>query len=425
MADTYVSGLTVGVYTYRFTVIDNRGEVATDDVTVTVNPINNKAPIADAGDDITITTSYTTVLLNASRSKDTDGYLTSVYWRKLSGPAVCHIENSDAVTTHAANLLEGVYVFRLTVKDNRGDSSFADVRVNVNNPAKSKINKLPIADAGTDQTTTVDRPRVLLKGYRSRDTDGWIAAFAWTRVSGPAGAVIEDTKLANPYLSGLVEGVYVYRFTVTDNKGESSFDDVTITVTASTNKAPVANAGQDKTIKISYPTVLLTGYESKDTDGYLVSLSWAKISGPDGDFMASPNGVNTYVSGLKEGTYVYRLTVKDNVGATSTDDVVVTVTNPYVVSSLSKVAGPSVKEELNAYPNPAKDVITLSYSSAALGRSVVMIYDAYGMPARTVEFEKSQVLHQIQVNITDLSHGMYHVIVTTGGTKMQTTILKQ
>ena len=425
MADTYVSGLMPGVYTYRFTVIDNRGEVSTDDVLVTVNAINNNAPIADAGDDLTITTSYTTVLLNATRSKDTDGYLTSAYWRKLSGPAVCNIENCNAITTHAANLLEGVYVFRVTVKDNRNDSSFADVKVTVNNHVKVKINQLPVADAGTDHITTIDRPKVLLRGYRSKDNDGWIAAFAWTKVSGPTGAVIEDTKVADRYLSGLVEGVYVYRFTVTDNKGATSFDDVTITVTASTNKAPLANAGQDKTIKISYPTVLLTGYESRDTDGYLVALSWSKISGPDGDVIASPNGVNTYVSGLKEGSYVYRLTVKDNRGVTSTDDVVVTVTNPYVVSSFSSIAGPNVKEELNAYPNPAKDVITLSYSSAALGRSVVILYDAYGMPARTVEFEKSQVLHQIQVNITDLSHGMYHVVVTTGGTKMQTTILKQ
>ncbi len=425
MADTYVSGLTVGVYIYRFTVTDNRGAVSTDDVKVTVNAIDNKAPIADAGDDVTITTSYTTVLLNATRSKDTDGYLKSVYWSKLSGPAVCNIENCHAVTTHAADLLEGVYVFRVTVKDNRGDSSSADVKVTVNNPAKTKINQLPIADAGADQVTSVDRPKVLLRGYRSRDTDGWIAAFAWTRVSGPTGAVIEDTKGADRYLSGLVEGVYVYRFTVTDNKGASSFDDVTITVTASTNKPPVANAGQDKTVKISYPTVLLTGYESSDNDGYLEALSWTKISGPDGDVIASPNGVNTYVSGLKEGNYVYRLTAKDNKGATSTDDVMVTVTNPYVVSSFSTVAGPSVKEGLTAYPNPAKDVITLSYSSAALGKSLVILYDAYGIPARTVEFEKSQILHQIQVNITDLSHGMYHVIVTTGGTKMQTTMLKQ
>ena len=425
MADAYVSGLTIGTYTYRFTVIDNRGEISTDDVTVTVNPINNNAPLADAGDDATITTSYTTVLLNASRSKDTDGYLTSVYWSKVSGPVVCNIENCHGVTTHAANLLEGVYVFRVMVKDNRGDSSFDDVKVTVNNPGKTTINKLPIADAGTDHITTIDRPRVLLRGYRSRDTDGWIPSFAWTKVSGPAGSVIEDTKLANPYLSGLVEGVYVYRFTVTDNKGATSFDDVTITVTASTNKLPLANAGQDKTIKISYPTVLLTGYESRDTDGYLVALSWSKISGPDGDVIAAPNGVNTHVSGLKEGSYVYRLTVKDNIGATSTDDVVVTVTNPYVVSSFSSIAGPNVKEELTAYPNPAKDVVTLSYSSAALGKSIVIFYDAYGMPARTVQFEKSQILHQIQVNITDLSHGMYHVVVTTGGTKMQTTILKQ
>jgi hypothetical protein len=359
------------------------------------------------------------------KSKDPDGFLTSIMWQKVSGPAGCTIEKFNTVSTHANGLQEGTYIFRVTVKDNRGDSTSDDVRVVVDRWGTIKGNQAPVANAGDDQVTNTDYARALIKGYLSKDSDGWISSFAWTKVSGPAGAVIDDNSAANTYVSGLTEGVYVYRFTVTDNKGATASDDVVIKVNAVNNVAPVANAGDDKNITVAYPTTLLTGYQSKDADGYLVSVNWTKVSGADGDMMATPNSVNTYVSGLKEGVYVYRVTVKDNRGLTNSDDVVVRVTNPYAVASASKIET-IVDEAATAYPNPASGSVTINYSSAAMGKSLVSFYDAFGKPARSVSFEKTQIAQQVPVNITDLAHGMYHVIITTGSTtRMQLTVVKQ
>jgi len=51
------------------------------------------------------------------------------------------------------------------------------------------------------------------------------------------------------------------------------------------------------------------------------------VSGPAPYLIATPNAGKTKVTGLIAGTYVFRVTVTDNEGETSTDDVTVTMTN--------------------------------------------------------------------------------------------------
>ncbi|HXS58993.1 MAG TPA: PKD domain-containing protein [Hanamia sp.] len=103
-----------------------------------------------------------------------------------------------------------------------------------------------------------------------------------------------------------------------------------------TNVAPTAHAGSDQTITLPTSTVTLTG-SGTDTDGTIASYSWSKISGST--YTISNSTVsNPTISNLLQGTYVFRLTVTDNQGATGTDDVQVTV-NPaagisnYIISS--------------------------------------------------------------------------------------------
>jgi hypothetical protein len=61
-----------------------------------------------------------------------------------------------------------------------------------------------------------------------------------------------------------------------------------------------------------------------DPDGTIVSYAWSKVSGIGGN-ITSPNSASTTVNGLVVGTYIFRLTVTDNKGATATDDVTITV----------------------------------------------------------------------------------------------------
>jgi hypothetical protein len=92
------------------------------------------------------------------------------------------------------------------------------------------------------------------------------------------------------------------------------------------NKPPVANAGTDLNIQLPISSVTLNGSNSIDSDGSIVSYAWTKVSGPTNVNIATPNYASTLVTGLVAGTYTFRLTVTDDKGAVTTDDVNVTVT---------------------------------------------------------------------------------------------------
>jgi len=184
-------------------------------------------------------------------------------------------------------------------------------------------NQPPTVNAGPDQTITLPTNSAQLNGSGS-DPDGSISAYAWSKVSGPSGSSFSNASVANPTVNGLTAGTFVFRLTVTDNKGATASDDVTVTVNSGTgNQPPTVSAGADKTITLPVNSVQLSGSAS-DADGSIASYSWTKVSGGSAS-IASPNSASTTVSGLVQGSYVFRLTATDNQGASSSDDVVVTV----------------------------------------------------------------------------------------------------
>ncbi|WP_224361506.1 carboxylesterase family protein [Hyalangium versicolor] len=96
-----------------------------------------------------------------------------------------------------------------------------------------------------------------------------------------------------------------------------------LTQRRNTNISPVVQTGPAQTITLPTSSVTLTGSAS-DADGTIASYSWTKVSGGTASF-STPTAASTTVSGLVQGTYVFRLTVTDNLGATASADVTVTV----------------------------------------------------------------------------------------------------
>ncbi|MEP6617240.1 MAG: PKD domain-containing protein [Ginsengibacter sp.] len=122
---TVVDRLLVGIYAFELTVTDDGGLSAKDTVQVTVNDpaIPNRAPIARAGPDQSITSPENTVNLDGGSSTDPDNNITLYEWQKLSGPASYNISNSAAVQVHIIDLVPGTYEFELKVTDAEGLSS--------------------------------------------------------------------------------------------------------------------------------------------------------------------------------------------------------------------------------------------------------------------------------------------------------------
>ncbi len=131
-----VIGLTAGQFVFQLMVTDNNGATATDQVTITVNPAapgSNQLPVANAGKDTSIALPNNNILLTGDKSSDPDGSIASYTWTELSGPGQASIANAASANTSVNNLVEGDYVFQLTVTDNLGAVSNATVKVSVVN----------------------------------------------------------------------------------------------------------------------------------------------------------------------------------------------------------------------------------------------------------------------------------------------------
>jgi hypothetical protein len=104
-------------------------------------------------------------------------------------------------------------------------------------------NKPPIANAGRDITLTLPAKHAVLAGS-GRDIDGSIASYSWSKIGGPATFKLGMPNAPVTTLSNFVKGTYVFRLTVTDNKGVTATDNVTVTVKAGSRQA--GKTGKDQ-----------------------------------------------------------------------------------------------------------------------------------------------------------------------------------
>src|SRR4029077_2297787 len=93
-----------------------------------------------------------------------------------------------------------------------------------------------------------------------------------------------------------------------------------------TNRAPVVNAGADRTITLP-ATTSLTGTATDDgqpAPPAQLTSTWSKVSGPGTVTFGNANALSTTASFSTAGAYTLRLSASDS-ALTSTDDVIVTV----------------------------------------------------------------------------------------------------
>lgn len=221
--------------------------------------------------------------------------------------------------------IDGYNIYQWMLLYKRGTSG------SVSAPPPTPGNKAPVARAGNDQSIPASWNFFpVLNGNTSSDADGWITKYVWTKVSGPA-CTITPIQTGRSRVTGWSPGTYVFRITVTDNKGATSYDDVKITITGGTtsgNKAPIAKTMNDISVPRSWNWFpVLNGNFSYDTDGWITKYAWTKVSGPACSITPIKTGRSRVTGWSSTGTYVFRVTVTDNKGATSYDDVRVTITN--------------------------------------------------------------------------------------------------
>jgi hypothetical protein len=221
--------------TYVAQLIVNDGTVDSEPSTVAIN-VQNTAPVADAEADQLMPFVGDTVNLDGSGSFDVDDDILNYFWSFTSLPPNSEAELSDPT---AANPtfdvdLRDIYVAQLIVNDGTVDSAPETVTINV-------LNRVPLADAGPDQTTivtldpdaagpTLQEPILVnLDGSASSDQDGDGLSYSWS-LERPAGstAVLSDPSAVRPIFVADLLGTYVVQLIVNDGTNNSLPDSAEI-----------------------------------------------------------------------------------------------------------------------------------------------------------------------------------------------------
>jgi len=190
--------------------------------------------LANAGPNQTITLPLDSVSLTGLASTALNSTISTYQWAQISGPSIAKFGTPNSGTTMATTLKAGVYIFGLLVINNYKDSSASSVTITV-----IPQNLPPVVNVGTDQTITAPVSSVTVDGSLSKDPDGSIASYSWSQVSGPSTSTIANSNVAKTAISSLVPGIYIFKLTVTDNQGLSSFAQISVTVNVATAINPI------------------------------------------------------------------------------------------------------------------------------------------------------------------------------------------
>lgn len=312
-----VSGLSIGVNTFRWTITNGPCVPPTsqDDVVVTV--FNPASPAANAGPDQQVCSAATTLAGNTPLSPATGT------WTVVSGTGT--FANASSPTSGVSGLAIGNNVFQWTVSNGPCANGLTTDQVTITrfDPAT------PVANAGPDQSLCSVGSTGVASATMAASAATFPATGAWSIVSGPAGAVITTAGSPTTTITNLGVGTHTLRWTVSNGPcvPPTSFDDVVIRVFDRNNAA--ANAGPDQSLCAPVASVSLAA----NTPTAPASGSWSVVSGAG--VFADATSPATTVTGMSLGVNVYRWTTVNGPcpGATTTDEVSITLFDPSVAAS--------------------------------------------------------------------------------------------
>jgi hypothetical protein len=305
---------------FKFLLVVNDGiaDSPPDEVIVKVLHVN-KAPIANAGPDKSANEGAT-VTLDGSASLDADGDAITYQWTAPPGIILSSDTGSKPEFTAPQVSADTPFTFGLVVNDGKTNSTLDEVIVTV-----LQVNKIPVANAGTDQIVH-EGAIASLDGTGSSDPDGEAITYKWTA---PSGIILSLETSSKPTFTApqvSTDTPYTFSLVVNDGKENSASDDVLITV-LQVNKVPVANAGPDQKVNKG-STVNLDGTASSDPDENTLTYHWTAPAGITLSSDTDPKPTFTAPEVSDETKFTFSLVVNDGKADSQIDEVEITVLKP-------------------------------------------------------------------------------------------------
>lgn len=250
----------------------------------------------------------------SSGSQDPDGLIT-LYEIDYTDDGIYDESNAFGQWNHTYGTA-GIYTAKLRVTDDSGLTATDTVVITVQQG-------LPVAVANSDVSAGPPPLTVNFSSAGSFDPDGAIVLYEWDYESDGTYDFSDPGSGDTQHIYN-AEGNYTATLRVTDNDGLTGTDLIPIIVSGA-NIPPMAVAEALRTTGAVPFIVDFIASNSNDPDGSIVLYEWDFETDGTYDY-SDPNtgdGQNTYPI---EGSYTATLRVTDNLGASGTDTIDITVT---------------------------------------------------------------------------------------------------
>ncbi|WP_417357249.1 PKD domain-containing protein, partial [Flavobacterium sp.] len=325
--NTEVTGYTGGnTYVFRYSATCGDGIYTYQDKTVVVQPITT----ANAGTDIASCPNSSGSLVITGNVPENSGEIGQ--WQIVGNNGagvVINFPNSPTSTITLPQNSCGTTTLRWTITGPEyapGQFCQSSSDITVTNYG----GQTPVY-AGPDQTLgncyTVSQSADLSGSFGGCNLNG--QSGTWEFVSGPNTPVITSPNGNLTSVNNLIEGTYIFRWTVTGPCASGS-DDVSITVPAATQDVTTLSGGNEN-IYFCDNTITQVTLEAQTPLYSGETVEWTQIEGDPGAVIESPNNSTTLITNISDSgdPYTFRYTLTNSVtGCIFTKDYIVHFSGP-------------------------------------------------------------------------------------------------
>jgi len=370
----------------------------------------NQSPLVNAGVDRNMTLPQNSVSIFGQAS-DPDGTIGRYAWSKLSGPSAT-LSGTSTATLHVSSMVQGNYVFRLTVADNIGATAHDDVNVIVN-----------------AQTSSSSAIRISCGGANYTTWDGKL--FASDRYHGSGTSVYTNNNITD-IRATTEDGLYKKERSASVNLGNFSYN------------VPVSNGNYQ--VVLHFAEIFFGATGARPLEGQAGKRIFSvNIEGnrkiQDLDIIALAGSMAALIRSFDvnvtdgmlniefiAGVNRPKISAIEIVPLASTAAMTVTNTATEMNTMMEEVSEEQEELEFKAYPNPfsneinfeftpEKDVIAKLFMYNAIGLNEMEIFEGKAVAGKTLKFK---------VDTSNLEEGVYFYKISINGVvKFRKLILKR
>lgn len=226
----------------------------------------------------------------------------------------------------------------------------------------------PIANAGANIIVVLPQSSTILNGSSSTVASGKTLTCEWSENYGPTIAVISDSSLLSPSVSGLAEGVYSFEIKINDGTYTDK-DEVLVIVSTDPKLKPMISivAPVNNSTYVENNTVQINTY-SADLDGWITKVEFFVDSVKVGESTSFPFSMNW---NALQGNHIITAMATDNDTLTTTSDTV----HISVMPAPSCTGGPSSGDYTYMFsPDDTNPTLTFIPGQAGIGSPTCILY---------------------------------------------------